>query len=211
MKFQNVYFFNGNAYAGKSTMVKSLSEKYGGVFCGENYHEQLDHLINERDFPYGSYTKNLKDWGDFIRRTPDEYEQWIDGVSKECETLELMILSDLVEKTDQKIFVDTNISLETLHKISDKDHVQIMLADPDISVTRFFERPDKEKQFLYQLLLKEPDPETAMANFRACLQRINSEERYQEFLNSGFHVILRDDRRSIKETLALVEKNLKLT
>ena len=30
-----------------------------------------------------------------------------------------------------------------------------MLADPDISVNRFFDRPDREKQFLYQLLIKE--------------------------------------------------------
>ena len=37
-----------------------------------------------------------------------------------------------------------------------------MLADPNISVQRFFERPDKEKQFLYQLLLKEDNPEDAM-------------------------------------------------
>jgi len=34
-----------------------------------------------------------------------------------------------------------------------------MLADPNISVQRFFERPDKEKQFLYQLLLKEDNPD----------------------------------------------------
>jgi len=28
MKFGNVYFINGTAYAGKSTMVKALAEKY---------------------------------------------------------------------------------------------------------------------------------------------------------------------------------------
>lgn len=43
------------------------------------------------------------------------------------------------------VFVDTNISIETLKKISDTDHVLIMLADPDISVNLFFNRPDKEK------------------------------------------------------------------
>ena len=39
MKFNNVYFFNGSAYAGKSTMVKRLAEKYDGIACEENYHE----------------------------------------------------------------------------------------------------------------------------------------------------------------------------
>lgn len=60
--------------------------------------------------------------------------------------------------------MDTNISIETLKKISDKKHVMIMLADPMISVKSFFERPDKEKQFLYQLLLAEKDSEKAIAN-----------------------------------------------
>ena len=97
-----------------------------------------------------------------------------------------------------------------LWKISDKEHVLIILAEPDVSVRRFFERPDKEKQFLYQLLLKEEDSEKAIENFRECLKKVNSVEIYNKFLNSGFNVILRDDKRTIEETLALVEKMLKL-
>lgn len=41
MDLENVYFFNGSAYAGKSTMVKRLAEKYDGIACEENYHESL--------------------------------------------------------------------------------------------------------------------------------------------------------------------------
>jgi hypothetical protein len=78
----------------------------------------------------------------------------------------------------KKVFVDTNIPIETLWKISDKDHVLIMLADPDISVRRFFERHDKEKQFLYQLLMKEDNPEKALDNFRECLKKVNSVGAY---------------------------------
>lgn len=43
-----------------------------------------------------------------------------------------------------------------------------------------------------------------------CLKRINSKENYDYFLNSGFNVIVRDEKRSIEETLSLVEKTLKL-
>ena len=35
---QNVYFITGTAYAGKSTAVRMLAEKYGMIHCGENYH-----------------------------------------------------------------------------------------------------------------------------------------------------------------------------
>ena len=210
MRFDNVYFFNGSAYAGKSTMVKRLAEKYDGIACEENYHEALMDSIDYEEFPNLGYMAQLTDWADFIRRTPEEYASWVAGGSKECEILELRILEELVTKTDKKIFVDTNISLETLREISDVNHVMIMLADPQISVSRFFDRPDREKQFLYQLLLQEKDPSAAMANFRECLSRVNSQENYDMFLHSGFHVLLRDEKRTIEETMQIVEKYLNL-
>ena len=94
--------------------------------------------------------------------------------------------------------------------MSDRDHVLIMLADPDISVNLFFNRPDREKQFLYRLMMEEPDPEHALQNFRNCLAQINSQENYDAFLHSGFRVLLRDEKRTIEETLALVERELGL-
>lgn len=209
MKFKNVYFINGTAYAGKSTMVKELAKKYNAILCEENYHDSLRYTLDKNEFPGLCYTRDMVDWKDFIRRSPDEYEAWIDKTSKECEILELKILDEL-SKQDKLIFVDTNISIETLKEISDNEHVLIMLADPEISVRRFFERPDKEKQFLYQLLLKEDNPDLALENFRNCLKRINSVERYNKFLYSGFNVLLRDDNRTIDETLDLVENYFKL-
>lgn len=205
MWFNNIYFINGTAYAGKSTMVKLLAGKYDGIVCEENYHDKLLPQLSKEEFPCLTYTRDLEDWHDFIRRTPAEYEAWVDGVAKECETLELRILEDLSAQ-EKLIFVDTNISVETLETITDHSHVLIMLADPQISVRRFFERPDREKQFLYQLIMEEPDPEYALNNFRQCLVRINSQERYDRFLHSGFHVIRRDEDRSIEQTLAIAEK-----
>lgn len=209
MKYKNVYFINGTAYAGKSTMVKELAKKYNAIACEENYHDILADTLDKNEFPGLTYTRDLKDWRHFIRRTPDEYENWINVTSKECEKLELIILDDLI-KENKLIFVDTNISIETLHKISDKDHVLIMLADPEISINRFFDRPDREKQFLYKLLITEENPIDALNNFRNCLKRINNQERYNEFLNSGFNVITRDETRKIDETLELAEKYFKL-
>lgn len=209
MKFENVYFFNGTAYAGKSTLVKALAEKYNGIACEENYHDRLADELDGREFPCLTYTRDLVNWSEFIRRSPEEYEAWINGCTKECTILELRILEELA-KSDKKIFVDTNIPPHVLREISEEDHVLIMLADPQISVNRFFERPDKEKQFLYQLLLQEADPDKAIENFRQCLMRINSKENYDSFLHSGFQVILRDENRSIEETVLLAEKMLKL-
>ena len=209
MKFENVYFINGSAFAGKSTMVHLLAEKYDGIECGENYHDLWPEELDAREFPGLTYTRDLVDWHDFIRRSPQEYSDWIDQVSKECEILELRILEDVC-KQGKKVFVDTNISVETLKEIALPDHVVIMLADPMISVNRFFDRPDREKQFLYRLIMEEPDPEKAMENYRQGLMMINSQEKYDAFLNSGFNVILRDENRSVQETLELVEKTFGL-
>lgn len=205
MKLNNVYFINGTAYAGKSTMVRLLAQKYDGIACEENYHDRLLPELDPAEFPCLCYSRDLQDWHDFIRRSPEEYEAWFDGVTAECEILELRILADLANQ-GKSVFVDTNIRPETLKTISDSEHVLIMLAEPEISVLRFFERPDREKQFLYRLILEEPDPEKAMENYRQGLMRINSSERYDRFLHSGFSVITRDEQRSAEQTLKLVEQ-----
>ncbi|MBQ2057159.1 MAG: hypothetical protein II668_08585 [Oscillospiraceae bacterium] len=205
MKLNNVYFINGTAYAGKSTMVRLLAQKYDGIACEENYHDRLLPELDPAEFPCLCYSRDLQDWHDFIRRSPEEYEAWFDGVTAECEILELRILADLANN-EKLVFVDTNIRPETLKTISDSEHVLIMLAEPEISVLRFFERPDREKQFLYRLISEEPDPEKAMENYRQGLMRINSRERYDRFLHSGFSVITRDEQRSAEQTLKLVEQ-----
>lgn len=146
-RFKNVYFINGTAYAGKSTMVKKLAEKYNGIACEENYQDVKLPYLDSREFSGLTYTRDLKDWREFIRRTPDEYEEWIKIVTKECTILEMQIIEEL-SKYDKPVFVDTNIPVESLMEIADKNHVLIMLAEPEISVNRFFERPDKEKQII---------------------------------------------------------------
>lgn len=205
MQFDNAYFIIGNAYAGKSTLARLLAERHGGILCGENWHDSYPEPLDVAEFPALLYTRDLKDWRAFIRRSPEEYEAWYDAVSRECEILELRMLPKICAQ-GRPVFVDTNISVETLKTIAAPGHVLIMLADPNVSVRRFFERPDAEKQYLYRLILEEPDPEAAMENFRKCLSRINSRERYDRLLSAGFPVLLRDETRTAEETLALAER-----
>ena len=207
--FRNVFFINGTAYAGKSTMVRLLAEKYDGICCGENYHDALMKLIDPVHQPALSYFDTMSGWQEFISRTPEEYDNWIVNVSKEAAQLEILLLIRLAE-SGKKIFVDTNISVDLLKEISDYHHVAIMVCPQGTSVSRFFDRPDPEKQFLYQKLLEAPDPEAAIANFRKCMGKINSQERFDEFVNSGFYVQHRDENRTVEESLSLLECHFKL-
>lgn len=209
MYFENAYFVIGTSYAGKSTMVKELAKKHGGIACEENYHDNYPGELDKEEFPCLTYTRDLVDWHDFIRRTPQEYKDWIDGAKKECGILELRMLPDICSQ-GKPVFVDTNISIEKLKTIAPLDHTVVLLSDPKISISRFFDRPDPEKQFLYKLMLEEPEPEKALENYRQGLELICSQESYDELLNSGFKVIFRDENRSIEQTLALVEEAMGL-
>ena len=209
MDLNNFYFVIGTSYAGKSTVVKNLAGKHHGIALEENYHDAKLPELDSREFPNLTYTRDLQDWHDFIRRTPDEYVTWINNVNKECETVELQIIGEMLKDPsvqEKKVFVDTNICVETLHRITDAKHVLVMLSDPRISITRFFDRPDPEKQFLYRLMLEEPDPQAALDNYREILTRICSQESYDMLLHSGFEVIYRDENRSQAETVRLAEE-----
>ena len=208
MDLKNVYFVIGTSYAGKSTLVRNLAQKHKGIELGENYHDAKLPELDKNEFPNLCYTRDLTDWHEFIRRTPEEYVTWLSNVKKECETVELMILEELLKDPgarEKKIFVDTNICMETLRRISDDRHVLVMLSDPETGITRFFDRPDREKQFLYQLMLEEPDPEAALSNYREILRRVCSRENYEELERSGFRVIHRDENRTEQETCRLAE------
>ncbi len=64
---RNVYFINGTAYAGKSTMAAMLAEKYGMVHCGENYHlKNCDKFVTPEYQPCIGYFQTMKDWQEFI-------------------------------------------------------------------------------------------------------------------------------------------------
>ncbi|MCL2593000.1 MAG: hypothetical protein FWD82_06510, partial [Defluviitaleaceae bacterium] len=76
---KNVMFINGTSYAGKSTMVKMLADKYELVHCGENYNCIPDGILTPDKYPNLCYFQTMKDWQEFINRTPQEYSDWIAG------------------------------------------------------------------------------------------------------------------------------------
>ena len=82
---KNVYFITGTAYAGKSTTVKLLAERYDMIFCGENYHSAVSDVVATSELqPDISFLNNLTDWKDFVTRSPEEYERWIYSTAKEA-------------------------------------------------------------------------------------------------------------------------------
>ena len=207
----HTYFITGTAYAGKSTMVSLLAQRYGLTACTENYHMQVSRQVAQPQIqPNLCYFQTMSGWPEFLNRTPQEYEAWIRESSREAAEFEVAQLLALSQSGG--VIVDTNIPLDLLHEISDYRHVAVMLAPQWMSVERFFDREDEEKQFLLRQIQRCEDPKATTENFRQCLMKINSPECYQEYAQSGFFTIVRDStgRDTRQETLMALARHFGL-
>lgn len=208
---KNCYFINGTAYAGKSTMCKMLAEKYDMIHCEENYNmDMILSVVTQEQQPNLNYFNTKIDWQEYVSRTPDEFENWYNGNARESTGFEIAELIKL--SSNQKVIVDTNIPCDVLKEISDYNHVAIMLSPQAMSVDKFFDRGDEEKQFLLSEIAKCPDPEKALQNFKDCIARINSQKYYDMFANSGFFTMVREDteRDTRAVTLEILSKHFGL-
>lgn len=68
-----------------------------------------------------------------------------------------------------------------------------MLSPQSMSVERFFDRSDPEKQFLLNVIENCEDSETVMENYRQGLTLINSQKHYDEYANSVFFTVVRQN------------------
>lgn len=187
-------------------MVKMLADRYDMVFCGENYHSTISDIVATPDAqPDICFLQNLTDWKDFVTRSPEEYERWIYSVGKEAAEFEVAELISMAK--DRKVIVDTNIPVNLLKEISDYHHVAVMLSPQSMSIERFFDRSDPEKQFLLRVIDSCENAKMVMENYRRGLALINSQTHYNEYANSGFFTVIRQDcevdtREDVCQTLA---------
>ena len=208
---RNVYFINGHSYAGKSTMVRMLSERYGMIHCGENYHDAFPREKLDRwKQPGLCYFDTMSGWPEWLSQTPEEHYRWMSQTTQECIEIEILELLRL-SAGGQKVIVDTNIPPEVLREISDYDHVAILLCDPpDITAQKFFDRDDPDKQFMLSEIRKCPDPEATLKNFNAwALYHPPLETDWQ---HTGFFTYTRSDfeHDTREEMLTALAKHFRL-
>ncbi len=203
---ENVYFINGHSCAGKSTMVKMLSERYDMIGCGENYHDAFPReKLSRWKQPALCYFDTMSGWEEWLSMTPEEHGVWMENVSRECVEIEILELLRLAS-SGKKIIVDTNIPPEILRQISDYHHVAIMLCDPpDICKELFFRREDPDKQFMLQQIALCKDPVTIRKNFDAWASY--APEVQEDWNSTGFFTYTRrdfetDTREEVLELLA---------
>ena len=209
---RDVYFINGHSYAGKSTMVKMLAERYDMVPCGENYNDVFPReKLSRWKQPGLCYFDTMSGWQEWLSMTPEQHWNWTDNVARECVEIEIL---ELVHRAagGKKVIVDTNMPVDVLRAISDYDHVAIMLCDPpDVCATRFFDRDDPDKKFMMEQIQLSPDPEATLKNFNSwALYHPPMETDWQ---HTGFFTLTRSDfeHDTREEVLAQLAKHFRLT
>jgi cytidylate kinase len=202
-------FITGTAYAGKSTAAKMLADEYGLLLCGENYDCVPDGIIDSEKYPNIHYWQSIKDWQEYINKTPDEYCKWIFDCLKEYEEFEISYLIHRSES--KKVIVDTGLSLETLRGIADYNQVAVMLSPVSMSVENYFDRNDPDKVFIREQIEKAENPEKTMKNWLDCVAKSNA-YIYDKWINSGFFTVLREDAATDTrtETFRILAKHFKL-
>lgn len=207
---KNVYFINGSAYAGKSTLVKRIAEKHGLFHCGENHgFDEYLKLTTPETHPYMNYFNTKSSWEEFVTRSKEDYDEWMVGCALETVPFEIIELISL--SRNQKVITETNIPHHILSQISDRDHVIYMVATTEIAMNYFFDRPDREKQFLFDVIKRTNNPEQNMINYKKTIAYCNRQSKIDEFLNSGYYCIQRKSiEEDIEDKILLAEKHFKL-
>ena len=87
-----------------------------------------------------------------------------------------------------------------------------MLSPQSIRVERFFDRDDPEKRFLLDVINSCDDPEAVMENYKRGLALINSRKHYDEYADSGFFTVVREDNEkdTREEVCVKIAKHLGL-
>ena len=208
---KNCYFINGTAYAGKSTMCRLLSEKYGMLHMAENYETNrflsIARSDRQKDF---TYFLRMKGFEEYVMRPPEEFERWMMSVSEEVSEFEIAHLISVSK--DKKVIVDTNLSPGTLKRISSYNRTAFMLSEESLSVDKFFDRMDPEKNMILRTIQSMPNADEAYQNFRNCIARVNSRAHFDKYKNSGFFTLLRkeSDGDTKEETLRRLSKHFLL-
>ncbi|PKK94958.1 MAG: hypothetical protein CVV60_03760 [Tenericutes bacterium HGW-Tenericutes-5] len=87
-----------------------------------------------------------------------------------------------------------------------------MVTTPEISTNEWFNRMDKEKQFLLDVIKKTDKPEENLKKFKETLTYANRQEVVERFTKSGFFYLVRETvEDDILEKFKQVEEHFGLS
>ena len=201
MKYKNVYFINGTAYAGKSTMVKELAKKYNLTVY--DIDEQFENHLKKPNSVYQpSMNTQFKNADEFFGRTVDEYTNWL--LCNTREQLDFVILDLIRLSQNQIVLCDCHLTVEEADKLTETSRIVFLIKDPSNLVDDYCNRSDH--QGFSDFIHSATDFEKAKETCNATLKSIN-EKRCTEIKNSNYCWIERTVNSTVQETLRNVERH----
>jgi adenylate kinase family enzyme len=209
---QNVYFLNGTALAGKTTMATALSQKYGFYHFNDNWHEPrfgvYRSLCTEKYQPQSTKKKETTDWEAFFGRSVEEFLADNNGYGEYDEYIEFMIIELIKISQEQKVVADVGIPLGLLTEISAPERIAVLLASPELVNCENYGKREDHREFIECIRsLKDPEKKIAVQDE---LFRINAEKIYEDVRKYGLFNIVRTDGSTVENTLEMLERHFHL-
>ena len=205
-QFKNVYFITGTATGGKTTISKALAEKYGFVrYDVDVEFDRHKTLSNPKDQP--NMNKSFKNADEFFMRDKDEYIQWLKDNSNE--QLQF-ILNDLIELSkSQKVVCDLHLTVEQARAITSENQVVFLIRENNDNIIDDY--CNRRSHIGFRLFINSAsNPELAKQNCNEVL-RILNEDRCASIRKSEFLWIERNEKSTVENTIAMIEKHFGLT
>ena len=198
---KNVYFISGTPCAGKTTITRALGKKYGiPVYVIDD--QFTIHQLKSDPEHQPNMNRSFRDADEFFGRTVEEYKNWLLGNSREQLDFVLMDLVRLSQ--DRIILCDIHLIAEDAVKITDPSRIAFLIKEPKELVDAYISRPDHRP--FRDFLRSASDYEKAKATCNETLYSLNI-DRWNYIRGSEFFWLERDDRRTVDETVSLVEKH----
>lgn len=204
---KNVYFLSGTACGGKTTMAKELSEKYGFIHYGDNYHTDdfltFDSLCNEVYQPAcARQSKRNFDWDGWFNRSVEE----ADKTARETylEYLEYALVELIKLSKDKTVIADLHLPVSLAEEITDYNKIAFLVATPENVVKNYYKRDDHRD--IYDLIMTLKEPQKALDNLHAQLE-YGTNRILDEIYGSNMFYMTRDENSTIENTLLLLEKH----
>ena len=208
---QNVYFLTGTALAGKTTMAKALSEKYGFIHFNDNWHEDnfkvWQSIIDPKYQKRASKRQTITDWEEYFGRSVEEFLEAGDYNGYD-EYLEYAIIELIKISMNNRVIADVMFPMQLLTEISNYNRIACLLASPELVTCENYGRREDHREFLECILsLREPEKKIAVQDE---LFRIKVEEIYKEAQKYNLFTIIRTNDSTVENTLSLLEKHFVL-
>ena len=215
---RNVYFLTGTALAGKTTMSKILSEKYGFVWFNYNHNgepfkmwesicdEKYQPIKIERDNRFNKHEEY--DWDAHFNKSAEDIIAEQSGRDVNDEFLEFVMLELIKLSQSKKVITDVSAPLELLVEITDYRRIACLLTSPELVTTANYGSRDDHKDYLEWIMsLNEPEKKIAKEDE---MFKIQTENIFKEVQKHKLFSILRNAESTVEGTLKLLEEHFML-